>query len=829
MKTVAEYMLQLERLRNPAGLSGMSGLSAGGEKESGVDQVGTVSGMSGLSVGKERKDSEKGGGEKGSNQENRLSSSSITPLPPTTSPVSTLPLSLGPPTNPTNPTNPIAPAISQGFTPAPAVPTNPTSSTNLILSSATFAGRAFPCREWLPGDGCVGPIIGVDTETTLIVGHEIPTFVLGAAFDGQAVYFVTPEHLKAFCIAHAGAKQYFCNAPFDLDVVAKACGFDYLPLVRQGLILDVQILYRLLELGRKGQLPQKYNLGLLSATLLGQPLDKESDTRLGFGSFLQDGRVDIRRIDAASLQYLAMDAIATCLLGAQLEAEARALAVQYKVPGLLTHDTQLLGAWATSHIKALGAVIDVPRAQRRLLAVQMVEQTAVAQLKPFGYRPGAKGNVAVFDSLMTAMEEQHEIRLPRTKTGHVGQKEEDLAVLEDEPFVAAFLEYKNQHKLVGVLAKLADSDGRLHPNYSLAVTGRAICSSPNLQQLPREGGVRECVVAPPGQVLLVADYKCIEMAALAEICFQLYGASVLRDILNAGGDPHRLVAARILDKAPELVTDEERRQAKAVNFGIPGGMGVAGFLNYARRNYGVIFTRELAAEFFKKWFALFPEVDRYLAERRSLAGLFNLFDFSTYPRHYHENALSIAVRCLVRIAGGNVATSSGRQFTPAECDWVWQQLEGCAVVTNPQLKADVKNRRGSQSLQRALTAHQVSVTTTGRVRAECSSTEASNSPFQSLAADGCKLAFSELVLARGFRVVLLVHDEIVVEVPDTPELSARADELRQVMVEQMQRVCPNVRVDVELAASRCWSKKAKAMYDEAGRLMPWVEPKAVGQ
>jgi hypothetical protein len=93
-----------------------------------------------------------------------------------------------------------------------------------------------------------------------------------------------------------------------------------------------------------------------------------------------------------------------------------------------------------------------------------------------------------------------------------------------------------------------------------------------------------------------------------------------------------------------------------------------------------------------------------------------------------------------------------------------------------------------------------------------------------LAADGCKLTFLGLMLACGFRVVLLVHDEIVVEVPETDDLDTRAKEMRQVMVEQMQRVCPNVRVEVELAASYCWSKKAKEVRTADGPLVPWFEP-----
>ncbi len=96
-------------------------------------------------------------------------------------------------------------------------------------------------------------------------------------------------------------------------------------------------------------------------------------------------------------------------------------------------------------------------------------------------------------------------------------------------------------------------------------------------------------------------------------------------------------------------------------------------------------------------------------------------------------------------------------------------------------------------------------TLTGRIRANCTYTQARNNPFQGLAADGGKHALYRLI-KEGFRVVNYVHDEFVVEVPDDATLKSKAHAIETIMIEEMQRVCPDVRISVQTAIASCWSK-----------------------
>ena len=90
---------------------------------------------------------------------------------------------------------------------------------------------------------------------------------------------------------------------------------------------------------------------------------------------------------------------------------------------------------------------------------------------------------------------------------------------------------------------------RIHPHYQVLVrTGRTSCSSPNLQQLPRSQAVRHIITAAPGYWLLSADYSCLELRTLGEVCLRRYGKSVLAEMFqaNPNADPHSYTAARLL-------------------------------------------------------------------------------------------------------------------------------------------------------------------------------------------------------------------------------------------------------------------------------------------
>ena len=136
-------------------------------------------------------------------------------------------------------------------------------------------------------------------------------------------------------------------------------------------------------------------------------------------------------------------------------------------------------------------------------------------------------------------------------------------------------------------------DGRVHPSFrSLgARTGRTSCSSPNIQNVSRDGRVRGCFVAAPGHVFIIADYSAIELRVIAELIKE----PELRRCFLSGICPHRRTAAFILKKNIADVTKEERQKAKAANFGLSFGQGVAGFMEFARNTYGVIYIPTEAA------------------------------------------------------------------------------------------------------------------------------------------------------------------------------------------------------------------------------------------
>ena len=112
------------------------------------------------------------------------------------------------------------------------------------------------------------------------------------------------------------------------------------------------------------------------------------------------------------------------------------------------------------------------------------------------------------------------------------------------------------------------------------------------------------------------------------------------------------------------------------------------------------------------------------------------------------------------------------------------------------------------------------LTLTGRLRSNVCYCQRHNTPFQGLAADGAKLALW-LLWRAGYRIVNFVHDEILIEVPAESNLKEHAETIRELMISGMKWVVPDVRIDVEYAASTRWYKAAEAVYDDDGNLVPW--------
>ncbi|AGA91316.1 DNA polymerase I [Thioflavicoccus mobilis 8321] len=157
--------------------------------------------------------------------------------------------------------------------------------------------------------------------------------------------------------------------------------------------------------------------------------------------------------------------------------------------------------------------------------------------------------------------------------------------------------------------------GRVHTSYhqAVAATGRLSSSDPNLQNIPirRDEGrqIRRAFVPEPGHRLLAADYSQIELRIMAH----LSGDERLLAAFAAGQDIHRATAAEILGLSPEDVTGEQRRSAKAINFGLIYGMSAFGLA----RQLGI--ERGAAQDYVDRYFARYPGVRAYMDRTRAQA------------------------------------------------------------------------------------------------------------------------------------------------------------------------------------------------------------------
>ncbi len=297
------------------------------------------------------------------------------------------------------------------------------------------------------------------------------------------------------------------------------------------------------------------------------------------------------------------------------------------------------------------------------------------------------------------------MQLPVVKKTATGQPSTDEEVLQElaanYPLPKVLLEHRSVSKLKSTYTDklplmVNAKTGRVHTTFSqaTAVTGRLASTDPNLQNIPvrtAEGRrIREAFIAPPGHVLVSADYSQIELRIMAHLSED---PALLR-AFHEGRDIHRATAGEIFGVPPEDVTVDQRRYIKAVNFGLIYGMGAFGLA----QQLGI--ERGAAQQFIDKYFARYPGVAQYMQRTREVA---------------REQ--------------GYVETVFGRRL------WL------------PDIKGGSGPRRASA--ERA----------------------AINAPMQGTAADLIKLA---MIAVQGWldaealttRLLLQVHDELVLEVPD---------------------------------------------------------------
>lgn len=160
-----------------------------------------------------------------------------------------------------------------------------------------------------------------------------------------------------------------------------------------------------------------------------------------------------------------------------------------------------------------------------------------------------------------------------------------------------------------------DFRNRLHPSFKLhgTVTGRLSCEKPNLQQVPRDKRIRSLVTAPPGWVMVEADYSQVELRIAAELSRD----PELLLAYQTGQDVHTITVQRIF--GIQKPTPEERKKGKAINFGFIYGMGAAKFQQYALDNYETIFDEAESKRIRKGFFKLYHGLPDWHVKQRRFA------------------------------------------------------------------------------------------------------------------------------------------------------------------------------------------------------------------
>ena len=357
---------------------------------------------------------------------------------------------------------------------------------------------------------------------------------------------------------------------------------------------------------------QRHDMDSLAQRLLGYETIKYSDVAGKGAKAIPFSHV---ALDDAT-HYAAEDADITLRLHQVMAprlAEAPALQGVYR-------DIEMPLVPVLARVEANGVMIDADELRRqssdlsrRMLAAQ--QQASDLAGRSFNLDSPKQLGALLFD----------ELKLPalvKTPKGQPSTNEEALEAIADQhELPRIILEYRGLAKLRSTYTdKLADMvnphTGRVHTSYHQAgaATGRLASSDPNLQNIPirTEDGrrIRRAFVAPEGRVLVACDYSQIELRIMAHLSED---AALLR-AFESGADVHRATAAEVFGKTSlDEVTPNERRAAKAINFGLMYGMGAFGLA----RQLGI--ARGEAQDYIALYFSRYPGVRDYMERTRQQA------------------------------------------------------------------------------------------------------------------------------------------------------------------------------------------------------------------
>ena len=456
-------------------------------------------------------------------------------------------------------------------------------------------------------------IFALDTETTsLVARHAKLVGVSLSCMAGQACYIpvghVEGKQLDMTPVLFALSGLF---ADRDLTMVGHNLKYDLTILETVGLLPQCRLADTMLMSYVLDAAAGRHDMDSLAKRLLGVETTSYEDV---CGKGAKQIRFDEVALESAS-HYASEDADITLRLYNQFVERLN------QVPSLqsIYQELELPVMQILREMENHGALLDVDilNAQSVTLGVRLEQLESEAQAlagRPFNLASPKQLQEILFDELQLPV-------LKKTPKGAPSTNEEVLQELAlDYPLPKLLIEHRSLSKLKGTYTDRLPgdcdpADGRVHTSFHQAVTstGRLSSSDPNLQNIPirtEEGRrIRKAFIAPDGWSVMAADYSQIELRIMAH----LSGDKSLVDAFARGDDIHRATAAEVFDLEPMFVTDEQRRRAKAINFGLIYGMSAFGLA----RQLGI--ERAEAAAYIDRYFERYPGVRHYMDSTRAMA------------------------------------------------------------------------------------------------------------------------------------------------------------------------------------------------------------------
>ena len=460
------------------------------------------------------------------------------------------------------------------------------------------------------------PLFAFDTETTSlnymqaeIVGLSfaiepgeaayVPLAHLNPGLEGQLDRDRILDQMKPLLEADA-VKKVGQHLKYDANVLANH------GITLRGIAHDTMLQSYIID-----AVGSRHDMGSLALKYLGQRVISFEKVAGKGAKQVSFDHVDIEQAAA----YAAEDADVTLrlheVLMPKLEAEASLNEVYQRL--------ELPLVPVLSKIERNGAYVSIDklRAQSHEIAIRLAElESQACELagQPFNLASPKQLGEILFEKLELPV-------IKKTPKGAPSTAEEVLVELaNDYELPAVLIEHRGLAKLKSTytdrLPEMVDTrTGRVHTSYHQAVTatGRLSSSDPNLQNIPirtREGRrIRQAFIAPEGRKIVAADYSQIELRIMAHLSSD---AGLLHAFANEL-DVHSATAAEVFDVSLDEVTTDQRRKAKAINFGLIYGMSAFGLA----RQIGV--ARGEAQEYIDRYFARYPGVADYMDATRAIA------------------------------------------------------------------------------------------------------------------------------------------------------------------------------------------------------------------